>query len=859
MKTKKRGAEIIMVERPLPPDQVIDRIVQRALLSCPPDTSILNAARRMAEGHCSSIVVIDNGKPIGIWTERDALAVDLTDPESFGRPIASVMSYPIKTIHHGTTVGDAGMRFKLEGVRHFVVVDDAGEATGIVSQSDVILRHGVEHFLVLRHVRSAISRPMVTIAAGTTLTEAVAQLHAARADAAVVLGDETAGPGIITERDVIHLIASGKEIPATVGHLASRPLVTVREDDSLLGARNLLEEKGIRHIAVTNKADMLVGLLSFSDILATLQYEYVHRLDEALRERDEALLRSRKDLSLARKVIEASLDGIMILDGTNQIEFVNPAFTRMTGYPPEEIIGRNPNILKSGHHDAGFYQHMYETLNKQDYWQGEIWNRRKNGEIFPEWLTINVIRDDEGAISQYAAIFSDITERKKTEERIKNLAYFDVLTALPNRRLFTDRLQIAIANAHRHGHLMAIMFLDLDLFKRINDSLGHGIGDQVLIETAARLGHCIREGDTVARLGGDEFTILLPEIEHIEDAAKLAERLIAHVRQPFIIDEHELYVTTSIGIAVYPDDGQTVEALIKNADTAMYRAKDLGRNSFQLYTAAMNARSFERLTMESSLRHAVTRGEFRLVYQVKVDMTTGRMSGVEALVRWHHPEMGLVSPVDFIPLAEDMGVISEIGEWVLREACTQCKHWHDLGLPPVRIAVNVSALQFRETKVPEVVARALRDTGLAPQFLELELTETVLMQRVEEVVVVLKELRAMGIRISIDDFGTGYSSLSYLKRMPIDALKVDRSFVNDIFGEDDQVTDEGAEIVSTIINLAHNLKLKAIAEGVETAAQAAFLQSKGCDEVQGFLISRPVSGEDLISLFDRNLLPDAQE
>ncbi|TAN56369.1 MAG: diguanylate cyclase, partial [Magnetospirillum sp.] len=570
MKKRSRGTAVIKVDLPLPPDQIIDRIIQKTLLSCPPDTSILDAARRMAEGHCSSIVIIDGGKPIGIWTERDALAVDLTDPESFNRPIASVMSFPIKTIRGGTTIGDAGMRFKLEGVRHFIVVDDAGEATGIVSQSDVILRHGVEHFLVLRNVRSAINRPMVSIAADCSLTEAVGQIHTARADAAVVLGDDATGPGIITERDIIRLIASQKAIPATVGQVASRPLVTIREDDSLLGARNLLEEKGIRHIAVTDKADMLIGLLSFSDILATLQYEYVHRLDEALRERDAALLRSRKDLSLARKVIEASLDGIMIVDSNNQIEFVNPAFTHMTGYSPEEIVGKNPNILKSGHHDASFYQHMYETLAKQDYWQGEIWNRRKNGEIFPEWLTINVIRDEDGTISQFAAIFSDITERKKTEERIKNLAYFDVLTALPNRRLFTDRLQIAIANAHRHGHQMAIMFLDLDLFKRINDSLGHGIGDQVLIETAARLGHCIREGDTVARLGGDEFTILLPEIDHIEDAAKLAERLIAHVKQPFIIDEHELYVTTSIGIAVYPDDGGTVEALIKNADTAMY-------------------------------------------------------------------------------------------------------------------------------------------------------------------------------------------------------------------------------------------------------------------------------------------------
>ena len=843
----------------MPSDQAIERIVHKTLITCSPDTPVLTAARQMSEARCSSIVVAIDGKPVGIWTERDALAVDLASHEAVERPISEVMSTPIKTIHGSTTVGDAGMRFKLEGVRHFVVINDGGEAIGMISQSDVILRHGVEHFLVLRNIRTSICRPMVAIRHTASMAEAIAQMRGAMADAAVVVGDAERGPGIITERDVLHLIAEQRNIPATVGEVASRPLISITHDDSLLAARNLLEEKRIRHIAVMDGAGELVGLLSFSDILATLQYEYVHRLDEALRERDEALLRSRKDLSLARKVIEASLDGIMIVNADNRVEFVNPAFTHMTGYTPEEIIGFNPNILKSGHHDEPFYRHMYETLAKQDYWQGEIWNRRKNGEIFPEWLTINVIRDEDGDISQYAAIFSDITERKRTEERIKNLAYFDVLSGLPNRRLFTDRLQLAIANAHRHGHQLAIMFLDLDLFKRINDSLGHGIGDQVLVETSARIAHCVREGDTVARLGGDEFTILLPEIENIEDAAKLAERLIAQVRQPFMIDEHELYVTTSIGIAVYPEDGTTVETLIKNADTAMYRAKDLGRNSFQLYTRAMNARSFERITMETALRHAVTREEFRLVYQVKVDLVSGRMSGVEALVRWHHPEMGLVGPTDFIPLAENLGVISEIGEWVLRAACKQCKHWHDLGLPPVRIAVNVSALQFRETDMPAVVARALADTGLEPHFLELELTESVLMQRVDEVVKVLKELRAMGIRISIDDFGTGYSSLSYLKRMPIDALKVDRSFVNDIFGENDEVTDEGAEIVSTIINLAHNLKLKAIAEGVETPAQAEFLRSKGCDEVQGFLVSRPVSGEDLISLFDRNLLPGASE
>ncbi|SEH37523.1 PAS domain S-box-containing protein/diguanylate cyclase (GGDEF) domain-containing protein [Magnetospirillum fulvum] len=846
------------VDRHLPLDQTIARIVHTEILSCAPETSVRDAARRMSMARCSSILIVEAGRPVGIWTERDSLSVDLSDPTALDRPISAVMSAPIKTIHQQATIGDAGILFRLEGVRHLVVIDDSGRATGIVSQTDVIMRHGVEHFLMLRRVGSALRRPMLVLPATLSPAQAAARLNEARADSAIVEGG-TGGLGIITERDIVRLIGGTAPPPATIDALASRPLVTIGCDDSLLAARTLLEARRIRHVGVIAADGRLDGVLSFSDILATLQYEYVHRLHEALIERDEALLRARHDLSVARKVIDASLDGVMIVNSSFQVEFVNPSFTHLTGYSPEEIIGNNPKVLKSGRQSESFYRDLYDSLARFDHWQGEIWNRRKNGEIFPEWLTINVIRDEDGDVSQYAAIFSDISERKRTEERIKNLAYFDVLTGLPNRRLFIDRLQLALANASRYNHVLAVMVLDLDLFKRINDSLGHGIGDQVLVEIAGRLSRCLREGDSVARMGGDEFTILLPQIEQIETAARLAERLLTQIKQPIVVNDHELYVTASIGIAVFPDNGPGIEALIKNADTAMYRAKDIGRNGFQLYSPAMNARSFERLSMESALRHALVRNQFRLVYQVKVDLISGRMSGVEALIRWHHPESGLIPPTEFIPLAENMGVISEIGEWVLREACRQCRHWLDLGLPPVRIAVNVSALQFHETDIPDVVGRALRDTALPPQFLELELTESVLMQRVDEVAEVLRDLRTMGVRISIDDFGTGYSSLSYLKKMPIDALKVDRSFIHDIFNETGSVADEGASIVSTIINLAHNLKLKAIAEGVETIAQADFLRARGCDEVQGFLVSRPVSGEDLISLFDRNLLPAGTE
>ncbi len=826
--------------------RTVGDIANRNLLTCPPEMPVAEAAAQMRARRYSSILVVEDGRAVGIWTERDALRLDLSDSAVCDRPIREVMTPNVLSIAAGISIQEAGLRFKEHGIRHFLVVDQAGAPLGMVTQTDVVLNHGVEHYLTFRQVEAVMTRPLIAVAPATSLLDCAHAINDAGGEAAVVEGAE---PGIVTERDIVRAVAE-RRLANSVDELASRPLVTVAPEDTLLKARNLFVEYGIRHLAVRDAAGHYVGVLSFSSILNAMQHEYARQLNEALRERDEALLRSRKDLFLARKVIESAQDGVMICAPDGTIEYVNPAFETLTGYAASEVIGQKPNVLKSGRQDRHFYQELWDTLLEKGVWQGEIWNRRKDGEVYAEWLTITALREEDGNIGQFAAVFSDITERKSMEEKVRNLAYFDALTGLPNRRLLLDRLAQAMANAHRHGHQLALMFLDLDLFKRINDTLGHAAGDAVLQATAARLFASIREGDTVARLGGDEFVVLLPEIADVWDSAKLAERVIEAVRQPVRYDDRDLYVTTSIGVAIYPDDGADADSLIINADAAMYRAKDIGRNRYQLYSPEMNSRSHARLRMEQRLRRAIEDDSFTLVYQVKVDLTTGRMCGAEALLRWNDPEIGLVQPAEFIPLAEKMGMMPLLGEWVLHTACKQNKAWQDIGLPRVRMAVNVSAYQFAENGLLDSVLAALDGAELDPRSLELELTESAIIQRPEKVAAVLEVLHGQGVRVSVDDFGTGHSSLTTLRRLPIDALKIDRGFIADL-----QPGRQDADLVTAIIGLAHNLGMAAVAEGVETRDQMDFLQRHRCDEIQGYLIGRPVSAENLVSLFDRRLLP----
>ncbi|MFA6921655.1 MAG: EAL domain-containing protein [Gallionella sp.] len=544
-------------------------------------------------------------------------------------------------------------------------------------------------------------------------------------------------------------------------------------------------------------------------------------------------------LKLSAQVFVNSREAIVITDVENNIIQVNKAFTEITGYSPEEVIGKNPRMLSSGQQDREFYRNMWETLLKLDIWQGELMDRRKDGEVYPKWLSITVVRDEKGDISNFIGLFSDITERIASYERIQYLAHFDALTDLPNRSLLKDHLNLAIEMAKRSQTQLAILFLDLDRFKIVNDSLGHHAGDLLLKIVSERLKNCTRKTDTVARLGGDEFVVLLSNIRESSDAARVAKKVIDAVAAPFLLEGTEANLGTSIGIAIYPDNGLDGPTLIKNADAAMYHAKENERNNFQFFSPVMNDKAFEQLELENDLRLALKREEFFLQYQPQIDISTGKIVGAEALIRWQHPKRGLVPPNNFIALAERCGLIVSIGAWVFRTACLQNIAWQKEGLAPILIAVNIAAQQFKHKNFKNSLVAILEETGVDPHFMELEITESAIMENAEAILNTLHSLKEIGFHLSIDDFGTGYSSLSYLKHFPIDKLKIDRSFVMDITEDS-----KNNAIIETIIHLGYNLQIKVIAEGVETAEQLATLEKLRCDEIQGYYFSRPLSPQD---------------
>jgi diguanylate cyclase (GGDEF)-like protein/PAS domain S-box-containing protein len=551
--------------------------------------------------------------------------------------------------------------------------------------------------------------------------------------------------------------------------------------------------------------------------------------------------RTEEQLRLWATVFNASRESILITDSQRRIISANPAFSDITGYALEQALGRDPSFLSSGVHDRAFYQQMWAEIVATDHWAGEMRDRRRDGEIVPLWTAITAARDSRGKVQHYIAIASDLTEREAAQDRIRHLVSHDALTDLPNRMLFRDRLEIAIGNAKRRNVGVGVLFIDLDRFKNVNDSLGQQMGDALLKAVAVRLGESVLKEDTVSRQGGDEFLVLLSSVRGPEDAVNGAQKILTSFGRPFFLDKVEIHITPSIGIALFPEDGSDGDTLIRNADAAMYYAKERGRNNFQFFIAELNERARRRLSMETSLRGALSRSEFVLHYQPQVNSRTGDVVGVEALIRWKHDGI-LLRPIEFVGMAEETGLIVPIGEWVIREACRQQHEWLLAGMPEIPMAINLSAAQFHRKDAALRLRLVVEESCREPHKLEIELTETLLMQEAEYSVRMLHALKDAGVRLAIDDFGTGYSSLNYLRRFPVDRLKVDQSFVRDL------PTDAADRAVTeAIITLAHSLGVGVIAEGVETVEEMDLLRERACEEFQGYYFAPPLSAVDFVT------------
>lgn len=563
------------------------------------------------------------------------------------------------------------------------------------------------------------------------------------------------------------------------------------------------------------------------------RFARAHALQQPLKE-------NRERLRQAAAVFDCTREGVLVTDTQGLIVHVNRAFMEITGYQCEDVMGQRPSLFKSGRHSAHFYQQMFQALESTGEWSGEIWNRRKSGEIYPQWQTIRVIHDDQGQVSHYVAVFSDISAMKNSEHELAHLAHHDPLTDLPNRLLFTDRAEQALASAQVHKRGCALLLMDLDHFKIINDSLGHNVGDQLLKLVAERLSGLFGPGVTLARLGGDEFAVLAESCPQVVQAAALAQRMLNVMKEPFIFDGNQLFISASIGISLFPSDALSAEQLLRNADSALFKAKSAGREGYALYTEELTAHAQHRVEIAGELRRALDQYELRVYYQPVHDLNDSRLVGVEALVRWQHPERGLVPPGEFIPIAERTGLIADIDAWVMDQACRQMCQWLADGAPLRFIAINVSSRLFARRELYEQVAQVLHTTGLDPAFLELEVTESAVMDDPEVALEQLHRLRELGLRLAIDDFGTGYSSLLRLKRLPVQKLKIDQGFVAGLPWDEDD-----AAIVRVVIALAKSMGMQVHAEGIEQVEQARFLLDQECDMGQGYWFGRPMPADEI--------------
>jgi len=823
--------------------QKVCDVFTNKVIACAKDTPLIEAVKLMRAHNVSAIFVKQQQQIIGVWTETDCLTLNFSNRSLRQLAIESVMSSPVLSVPSHQLLTETAMVFNKQGVRHLLVTDTNDIPSGVISITDIVNNQGLEHYLQFRPINDQYNKNIRIVPSSLAINDAVSMMREYAEKVILVFNEDENAHVIITQRDLLKLITE-QHNHLVCWDLASRPLYQISPQDSLFDAYRLMSESNIRHLVVSEN-NQINGVLSLENLINEIETAYCCELEKVLQQRDIALQHSQRNLFLANKIIDSSLDGIMITDSNGVIMQVNPAFTHLTGYKEYEVIGKRPNMLSSGRHDKNFYIKMWDSLAKTGVWQGEIHNRKKSGDIYIEWLSIIEIKEPSHSEVIYAAIFSDITERKSAEEKVVQLAYFDELTGLPNRRLFNDRLSMALASAHRDKQMLAVMFIDLDRFKEVNDSLGHNAGDTLLKLVSERIINTLNEGDTLARLGGDEF-IVLCEINNVEGAITLAESILNHLNTPFKLEGFEVGVTASIGAAVYPDDGLDSETLLKHADIAMYRSKDVGRNSFQLFQPSMNARSLERLAMMSRFQHALENNEFELYFQPKQCLKTGLIMGAEALLRWHDPDLGTISPAQFIPLAEELGLVVRLDLWVINQAGKELTLWQAQGIDAGRLAINVSACHLSQGKLADNIKAMLTRYQLPGSLLEIELTESSFISSFSQAKEQLQQLKALGVHIALDDFGTGYSALSYLTKLPFNTLKIDASFIA-------KIPDEygNSQIVAAIIAMATSLGLDVVAEGVEHASQEAHLVEIGCNVIQGYYYCHPLTQQQWIAFYNQ--------
>ena len=820
--------------------KVAEKVMSRSIVTVDVGDTLASAISLMSKNRYSCVVVMREQVPYGILTERDVVRLARNVAELADMPIGGMVHTPLITIPPGTALPDAISHMDRHKIRHLVVAEN-DKLLGLLTRHDLVKTLQGSYVNFLHETIQVQRNELFKLGQQRSLFYLHEAALAATANAIAITDNQA----VIQWANPAYARLTGYALEETVGK-RMRELIEPGEQSSALHhalSRAILDGKVWRGEIVNKRKN---GARYHEEITITPVHTESDEISHFIAVKQDITERKLNEEHLleAAAVMRNTHEGVLITDTTPKIIAVNNAYTTITGYSAEEAIGKNPSFLSAGRESETFYQAMWKDIGERGHWQGEVWNRRKNGESYPQLLTINTVYDDKQVPVRYIGLFSDITQMKKDLAQLEHLAHHDPLTGLPNRALIETLLQQGLEHAHRHAQQSGVLFIDLDHFKPVNDSFGHLVGDELLCAVTQRLGMRLREGDTLGRLGGDEFILLLSMLHDPQDAAVVARDFIAALNQPFHLSGgHEIFIGGSIGISLFPHDGESVSELMKNADAAMYLAKESGRNQFSFYTRELNSDARDKLALENDLRRAIMQNEMTLHFQPKVDLRSGRIIGAEALSRWQLADGSWVSPLLFIPIAEKSSLILELGNWLIEQSCKQIRSWLDDGLHDVCIAINISARQFHKGNLDTLLPEAFKRHGIASHHLEIELTESMLMQEPKRATETMHKLKLLGIKIALDDFGTGYSSLGYLSRFPIDTLKIDQSFVRGVITDPDE-----AEIASAIIGLAHRLKLRVVAEGVQTEDQLAFMRSNDCDEIQGYYFSKPLAADGFAAM-----------